>query len=93
MGLGVKNPPAVQETQERPVLGGDSLEERMAPSSSILPWRIHGQEWGLQSTGSAESDTTELTNTSTFKNRKGCGGIRKVQYLARGAGTAGGGQG
>ena len=39
----VKNPPAVQETQEMPVpsLGWeDPLEKGMATHSSILAWRI-----------------------------------------------------
>ena len=39
----VKNPPAMQETQEMPVqpLGQeDSLEEEMASHSSILAWKM-----------------------------------------------------
>ena len=52
-----KNPPAMQETQEKRVrsLGWeDSLEEGMATHSSILAWRIPWTEepGGLQSTGS-----------------------------------------
>ena len=42
-GLAVKNPPAMQELQEKRVesLGGeDPLEEGMATHSSILAWRI-----------------------------------------------------
>ena len=40
---GVKNPPAMQETQETKVQsleGEDSLEEGMATHSSFLAWRI-----------------------------------------------------
>ena len=55
--LGIKNPPAMQETQEMWVssLGQeDPLEEDMATHSSILAWRIPWTEkpGGLQSTGS-----------------------------------------
>ena len=54
--LVVKNPPAMQETQEMQVqsLGGeDSLEEGMTAHSSILAWRIPWTEepGGLQSKG------------------------------------------
>ena len=60
----VKNPPAVQETQETwvPSLGQeDPLEEEMATHTSILAWRIPWTEepGGLQSMGSKESDTTK----------------------------------
>ena len=56
MAKWVKNPPAMQKTQEMWVqfLGGeDSLEEGMATHSSILAWRISWTEepGGLQSTG------------------------------------------
>ena len=52
----VKNPPAMQETQEMQVrsLGReDPLEKRMAPHSSVLAWRIPRTEepGGLQSIG------------------------------------------
>ena len=52
----VKNPPAVQETQETQVgsLGQeDPLEEEMATHSSILAWKIPWTEesGGLQSLG------------------------------------------
>ena len=62
----VKNPPAVQETQEMQVLAlgqEDSLEEEMATFSSILAWRIPGREEpdGLQSTGWQSLDMTEST--------------------------------
>ena len=42
----VKNLPAMQETQETqvPSLGAeDPLEKEVAPHSSILAWRFHGQ--------------------------------------------------
>ena len=57
MAKWVKNPPAMQKTQEMWVqfLGGeDSLEEGMATHSSILAWEIPWTEepGGLQSTGS-----------------------------------------
>ena len=59
-GSAVKNPPAVQETQEKwvPSLGlEDPLEEEMPTHSSILAWR---NPWtvepgGLQSMGSQKS--------------------------------------
>ena len=57
MAQGVKNPPAMQETQETQVrfLGWeDPPEEEMATHSSILAWRILWTEepGGLQSMGS-----------------------------------------
>ena len=42
-GSAVKNPPAIQETQEiqaHSLSGEDPLEEGMATHSSILAWRI-----------------------------------------------------
>ena len=59
----VKNPPAMQETQEKQVrsLGQeDPLKKGMATHFSVLAWRIPGTEepGGLQSMGSQESDTT-----------------------------------
>ena len=62
----VKNLPAVQETQEirvRSLGWEDPLEEEMATHSSILAWRIPWTEEpaGLQSMGSQELDTTEVT--------------------------------
>ena len=53
----VKNPPAMQKIQETWVWSmgqEDSLEEGMAPHSSILAWRIPRTEEpaGLQSMGS-----------------------------------------
>ena len=58
----VKNPPAVQETQEiqaHSLSGEDPLEEGMATHSSILAWRIPWTEepGGLQSMGSQKSWT------------------------------------
>ena len=59
----VKNPPAMQETQEMPVrfLGReDSLEEEMATHSSILAWEIPWTEepGALQSMGLQKLDMT-----------------------------------
>ena len=50
----VKNPPAMQETQDPSLGRDDPLEEGMAIHSSILAWRIPGTEepGGLQSMGS-----------------------------------------
>ena len=61
-GSGVKNPPAVQEPQEKWVqsLGcQDPLEEGMATHSNILVWEIPWTEepGGLQSMGSQKSRT------------------------------------
>ena len=63
-GSVVKNPPAVQETQETWVQSlsrEDPLEEGMATQSRILAWRIPwtGEPGGLQSMGSHRADTTE----------------------------------
>ena len=65
MAQQVKNPPAMQETQETRVQSPgleDPLEEEMAAHSSILAWRIPWTEepGGLQSRGRRESDMTEL---------------------------------
>ena len=62
----VKNPPAVQETQETLVrfLGWeDPLKKEMATHSSILAWKISWIEepGGLQFMGCKDSDTTEAT--------------------------------
>ena len=59
-GTVLKNPPAMQEMEEklvwpRPYLGGeDPLEEEMATHSSVLAWRIPGtgEPGGLPSMGS-----------------------------------------
>ena len=58
MAQQVKNPPAMQETQETwvPSLGRDDpLEEGMATHSSILAWRV---PWTKEPRGHKESDTT-----------------------------------
>ena len=60
----VKNPPAMQETQETLVrsLGWeDPLEEEMATHSSILAWKFYGQRRlvGYSPWGYKESDTTK----------------------------------
>ena len=60
----VKNPAAMQETQEMGVqslVREDPLEEEMVTHSSILAWGIPWTEepGGLQSTGLKESDMTE----------------------------------
>ena len=57
-GSAIKNPPAVQETQETWVLSlsrEDPLEEEMATHSTILAGKCHGQRslegyspWGLR---------------------------------------------
>ena len=50
----VKNLPAIQETQVRPLGQEDPLEEGMATHSSIFAWEIPRTEepGGLQSMGS-----------------------------------------
>ena len=64
MAQGVKNPPAIQETQVRFLGREDALEKGMAALSSILAWKIPWTEepGGLQCTGSQESDTTWRLN-------------------------------
>ena len=62
-GSAVKNPPAMQGTQEMQVQSRgeeDPMEKEMTIHSSILAWRIpQTEESGrLQSTGSQELDTT-----------------------------------
>ena len=50
----VKNPPAMQETEVRPLGWEDLLEKDMATHSSILAWRVPwtGEPGRLQSMGS-----------------------------------------
>ena len=65
-GSAVKNPPAVQDTQEMGVqsLGKeDPLEEGMATHSSILAWKTHRQRSlaSYSPWGSKESDAIEVT--------------------------------
>ena len=57
----VKNLPAMQETQVRPLGWKDPLEKGMATYSSILTWRIPWTEEAveLQFKGRKESDKTE----------------------------------
>ena len=64
MAQWVKNPPAVQETQNTQVqslVWDDPLEKEMATHPSILPGEFHG--WrslaGCSPRGHKESDTTE----------------------------------
>ena len=59
--LGVKNPPAMQETQFDPCIRKIPLEKGMATHSSILSWRIPWTEepGELQSMGLQESDSSE----------------------------------
>ena len=63
----VKNPPAMQKTQETWVqsLGWEGpLEEGMATHSSILAWKSHGQRSlvGCCPWGRTELDMTEATS-------------------------------
>ena len=65
----VKNLPATQETQVRPLGQKDPLEKGMATHISVLAWRIPCTEepGGLQSTGSQSVDLSErLTHTHTY---------------------------
>ena len=70
----VKNPPAVQETQEMRVqsLGWeDCLEEEMATHSRILQVKFHGQTnlAGYIAWSHKESDTTEETEHAALPMR------------------------
>ena len=64
-GAGVKNPPAVQETQVQSLGWKDPLEEVMATLSSILAWKITKTQEpaGLLSAGS-QSQTRLLRLTT-----------------------------
>ena len=71
MAQQVKNPPAMQETQEMQVrsLGLEGpLEEEMATHSSILPGKAHGQRSlvGYRSWGQNELDMTEQLITGHY---------------------------
>ena len=57
----VTNPPAMQQTQVRPLGWEDPLEKEMATHSSILAWRIPWTEepGELQFMGLKESDMTD----------------------------------
>ena len=64
MVQGVKNPPAIRETQEmwvQSVGWEDRLEEEMASHSSILAGKSHGKRSlaGYSPKDHKESDTTE----------------------------------
>ena len=66
----VKNLPSVQETWVRPLGGKDPLEKEMTTHSSILAWRVTWREkpGRIQSVGSQESNTTEVTyNAHLYK--------------------------
>jgi len=66
MAQQVKNPPAVQETQEMWVqsqIREDPLEKEMATHSSMLAWRIPWPEEAYSPKGHKESDTTEQQST------------------------------
>ena len=62
--LVVKNLPASQEMQIRSLGQEDPLEKEVVAHSSIPAWIIPRTEepGGLQSFGSQESDTTQLSN-------------------------------
>ena len=56
----VKNLPAMQETWIQSLGWEDALEKSMATDSSILAWRIPGQNLvGYSPCGGKESDTAE----------------------------------
>ena len=57
----IKNLPAMQETWLRSLGQEDPLEKGMAPHSSILAWRSHGQRSlvGYSTWHCKEPDTTE----------------------------------
>ena len=62
-----KNLPAMQETRVQFLGRGDPLEKRMATHSSILAWRIPGQNLvGYSPCGDKESDTAEQLSLQTF---------------------------
>ena len=61
-----------QKTQGPSLSWGDPLKEGMAIHSSILAWRIAWAEepGGLQSIGSQQSDTIEVTEHTCIQNYK-----------------------
>ena len=73
----VKNPPAMQETWFRSLGQEDPLEKGMAPHSSILAWRSHGQRSlvGYSRWHCKESDTTERLTLLTLFFRFGDVGL------------------
>ena len=73
-GLGVKNPPAIQETQETRVQSQgqeDPLEKDMATHSRILVWEIPQieEDDGLQPTGSQSRTRLSTHIPRTAKKR------------------------
>ena len=73
MAQWVKNPPAMQETQEMQVqslVREDPLEEKMATHSGIHPWEMPWTEepGGLQSMGLQKS-RTGLSDQNNNKNK------------------------
>ena len=87
----VKNPPAIQETQESWVrfLGWeDPLEKEMAAHSSILAWKMlwTWEPGGYSPQGSKESDTTEATQQQQDFQlvvfRINCGAITVLGFLS-----------
>ena len=70
-GSAVKNPRAMQESQETRVQSpgqDDPLVQEMATHSSVLAWRIPWTEESgrIQSMGHKELDTTEQLSTGTY---------------------------
>ena len=67
VGQSVRNLPAMQETQVRPLDQEDPLENGMVTHSSILAWRIPWtkEPCGLQSMGSQRVGHNWATNTHT----------------------------
>ena len=57
----------MRDTQVQALNQEDSMEKGMATHSSILAWKIPWTEepGGLQSTGSQESDTENVQNSSS----------------------------
>ena len=77
MALVVKNLPAnagEEETRVQSMGQEVPLEETMTTHSSILAWRIPLTEepGGLPSTGSRQSDTTELLNHEHLGAQSSC---------------------
>ena len=59
----VKNLPAIQETQVRPLVWEDPLEKKWQPTSVFLPGESHGQRSlaGYSPWSRKELDMTEAT--------------------------------
>ena len=58
----IKNPPAMQETQVGSLGLEDLLENGMATHSSILAWRIPGQESLVEHTPWSDKSQTRLSD-------------------------------